>query len=68
MVKEKTVKSKKTYICEECNFAYFDKVKAKECESWCSKHKSCNISITKYAINKNLRKWIMKNAVSAVLI
>jgi len=56
MVKEKTVKSKKTYICEECNFAYFDKVKAKECESWCSKHKSCNISITKYAINKNLRK------------
>lgn len=24
---------------------------AKECQAWCSKHKSCNLEITKYAVN-----------------
>ena len=51
MVREKTVNGKKTYMCEECSLAYLSVERAKECESWCNKHKSCNISITKYAIN-----------------
>lgn len=43
-------KQDKTYICEECKFKYKDKKLAKKCELWCKKYKSCNIEITKHAI------------------
>ena len=52
MVKEKMKGKTKCYYCEECELAYFDKKKASECEEWCRENKSCNIEITKYAINK----------------
>lgn len=52
MVKEKIKGKNKCYYCEECELAYQDEKKACECEDWCKKHKSCNIEITKYAINK----------------
>lgn len=45
-------KSKKCYICEECEFAYLNKKKACECEEFCRKHKSCDIEITKFSIMK----------------
>ncbi len=41
------------YKCEECGLVYKDKSIAKKCEDWCREHKSCNLEITKYAINKN---------------
>lgn len=50
MVKED--KKNKCYYCEECELTYVDKQKACECEEWCKKHKSCNLEITKYSINK----------------
>ncbi len=48
MVKEK----QDGYICEECNFAYKDKEWAKKCEAWCKKYHSCNIDITKHAVQE----------------
>lgn len=45
--------SKKKYKCRECGLIYKDKNTAKKCEDWCRKYKSCNLEITKYAINKN---------------
>ena len=38
---------KEIYVCEACNFLYEMKELAKKCESWCKKHHSCNIEITK---------------------
>ena len=46
------VKEMRCYFCEECEMAYTDKKKTCECEYWCKKNKSCNLEITKYAINK----------------
>ncbi|MEK6847295.1 MAG: hypothetical protein AABY16_03955 [Nanoarchaeota archaeon] len=65
MVKEKIVNGQKCYFCEECYFVYYDIKKARECEEWCKKHKSCNLEIVKYAIKKknvfypNLKKIIL---------
>ena len=52
MVKEIQKEDKKLYQCEECGFRYEEKEWAEKCESWCKKYKSCNLEITKYAINK----------------
>ena len=41
------------YKCKECKLIYKDKNTAKKCEDWCREYKSCNLEITKYAINKN---------------
>ena len=49
-MKVKTKNNKKYFICEECNFAYKEKGWAEKCENWCKKHHSCNIEITKHAI------------------
>ena len=38
------------YVCEECKFKYKDKATAQKCENWCKKHKSCNLEITKHAV------------------
>ncbi len=40
------------YLCTACNFLYIKKNKAKECEQWCKKYKSCNINITKETVGK----------------
>lgn len=42
----------KVHQCEDCKLMYNDKKNAEKCEKWCLKHHSCNIKITKYAINK----------------
>ena len=51
MVKTVSKSKGKYYVCEECNFAYKDKETAMKCEKWCKKYHSCNIEITKDAIN-----------------
>lgn len=51
MVKQANKNNKNYYICEECDFAYSDNEIASKCEDWCKKHHSCNMEITKYAIN-----------------
>ncbi len=37
--------------CEECKLLYAKKALAEQCEAWCREHKTCNIEITKYAID-----------------
>ncbi|MCH7940475.1 MAG: hypothetical protein IH842_00660 [Thaumarchaeota archaeon] len=50
MVEEIKKEGKKYNICEECGFAYMDKETAQKCEDWCNKHHSCNLEITKSAV------------------
>ena len=46
-------KEKRIYFqCEECKFLYETKELAEKCESWCKEHHSCNIEITKHAIEE----------------
>ena len=52
MTKEIEKHGEKFYQCEECKFIYKDKSWAEKCEEWCKKTKSCNLDITKHAINK----------------
>ena len=40
------------YQCGECGLKYKNKKIAEKCENWCKKNKSCNLKITKYAVNK----------------
>ncbi len=46
----KMKKQNKIYICKECRFRYYDGALARKYEEWCKKHKSCNLEITKHAI------------------
>ena len=50
--REKSEKAKALYKCSECGFEYREKEWAEKCKNWCSKYKSCNLEITKQAINK----------------
>lgn len=50
MPKAKIVDGRKSYFCEECHMIYNDHKIADECESWCKKHKSCNLEIIKSAL------------------
>ncbi|MEK6871358.1 MAG: hypothetical protein AABX16_00470 [Nanoarchaeota archaeon] len=50
MVEETNFKGKIVFKCMKCGYLYRDKSKAIECEEWCNRSKSCNLSITKYAI------------------
>jgi len=43
--------SGKLTICGSCGFKYKTKALASKCEAWCTKNKSCNLEITKHAIN-----------------
>ncbi|MEK6852317.1 MAG: hypothetical protein AABX59_00405 [Nanoarchaeota archaeon] len=52
MVKERIKNKRKVFECEECCMTYLHKDMAKKCETWCKKHKSCNLEITKYAIER----------------
>ena len=56
MTKEIIKNNKKYYICKECKLSYEEKKWAEKCEAWCKKNKSCNLEITKHAINKNLKR------------
>jgi hypothetical protein len=41
------------FMCEECHLLYEDEDLAKRCEDWCREKKSCNLEITKHAVNKS---------------
>ena len=50
MVKQ-IIKNKKTlFMCEVCKLTYKNKQIAQKCQNWCTKNKSCNLEIIKYAI------------------
>lgn len=38
--------------CQECGLEYKEKEFAEKCEKWCKENKSCNLEITKHAVNK----------------
>ncbi len=40
----------KIFQCPECGLYYYDEEIAKKCEAWCNKYKSCNLEITKLAV------------------
>ncbi len=42
----------KLYTCFECGLSYKDIDLAKKCQEWCKKYDSCNLEITKHAVNK----------------
>ena len=50
MVKEIAHKEKKYFQCNICKFYYKMRALAQECESFCNKHNSCSLEITKYAV------------------
>ena len=50
MVKKIEKSDKNLYQCEECGFHYLDEETAKKCEQWCQKYQSCNLEITKNAV------------------
>lgn len=41
------IDKKQLYQCVECGLHYADEEMAKKCAAWCSKHKACNLEITK---------------------
>jgi hypothetical protein len=41
------------FRCEECKLIYRECYWAEKCEEWCREYKSCNLEITKHAINKS---------------
>ncbi len=48
-------KNGRTYHqCEECKLMYAKKAIAEQCQAWCREHKSCNIEITKHAVDSSL--------------
>lgn len=50
MVKQVKKQGKTYYQCEECGFIYESKEWAEKCQSWCKANNSCNIEITKHAV------------------
>ncbi len=53
MVKEIVRNDRRYYVCEECGFAYEDRVWAEKCEDFCSKHHACSVEITSHAVQLN---------------
>lgn len=53
---EMNEKNNLLYQCPECGLKYKEKEWAEKCERWCKKHKSCNLEITKHAVNIKLNK------------
>lgn len=43
---------KKVFVCSECGLAYSNKEWAQKCQSWCKKHKTCNIEIIEHSLPK----------------
>ncbi len=52
MVNKIKLKGKDAFECEECMFAYSDRKLAGKCENWCKKHKSCNLDIIRFAVQR----------------
>jgi len=50
LVKRRRLEGRTVYLRGECGFGYEDEETAKECEEWCSFHKSCNLEIMKKAV------------------
>lgn len=42
--------AEQVYVCTECGLHYSDEQVARQCAAWCSEQQSCNIAITKLAI------------------
>ncbi|MEM5805222.1 MAG: hypothetical protein QW156_03660 [Candidatus Aenigmatarchaeota archaeon] len=53
MVEEIKGKNKKYYACEVCGFVYDNKQIAEKCEDWCSKHNTCSLEITRFALYRS---------------
>ncbi len=45
-------KSAPLFTCPECQLTYADRAWAKKCAAWCKAHHSCNLEITRQAVNK----------------
>lgn len=43
-------KPDRVFACPECGMSYKDAEWAKKCAAWCKEHKSCNLEITKHAV------------------
>ncbi len=41
---------KELHECPECGLHYRDVEQARKCEEWCREHHSCNLEITKGAV------------------
>lgn len=52
MTKQIIKNNQQLFQCEECKLLYEEKEWAEKCQAWCAEHKSCNLEITKQAINK----------------
>lgn len=39
--------------CPECSLHYTQKEVSEKCEMWCKENKSCNLTITKFAVGNN---------------
>jgi len=52
MVKKIIQNNQDLHACEECGFKYAERGLAEKCEAWCKEHHSCNIEITKYAVEQ----------------
>jgi|TARA_B100001971_G_C18199552_1_gene543664 hypothetical protein len=50
MVKIINKNGKIYFQCEACLFYYENKELAEKCEAWCREKHSCNIDITKHAV------------------
>ncbi len=37
------------FQCPECGLHYYSNSIAQQCATWCKKHKSCNLEITKHS-------------------
>ncbi len=51
MVRETYRNGEKLYTCGVCGFAYKEKVWAKKCEDFCTKHNACSLVITSHSVN-----------------
>ena len=40
------------FQCEECKLLYKEKAVAEKCQAWCKANNSCNLEITKFAVEK----------------
>lgn len=45
-----TISGETYYACGECGLIYRNRETARECESWCSKHNTCNVEIARHAV------------------
>ena len=50
-MKKTMYRNKVCFACEMCGFIYDDQNEAKVCETWCREHHTCNLDITKRAVN-----------------